>query len=178
MINDGVSYKGVLKKEDFKAIENHHFYKQLMFCKKFVIPKQKLDIEDINSLLIESKITSCKMIETPMGKKVVINGLIFIKILYTAKNATQSVHTVHFKIPFCTFLTCFSMEENDAKIDLCKKIHSFIEYVQVNKISQQRVEIQILLLVTIELEDFLNTYKTCLQCNDIDENMTYRNKPL
>lgn len=170
-IINGVSCVGILKKECFQEILSHRFYKQLLICETLSIPKNKLDIEDIYSLIVKSKIVSCRVVETPLGKKVVIQGCILLKIMYTAKNPEQSVHTAHFKIPFCTFLACFSLQKCHSKdLNLCDNIHTFIEFVEVQKNSGRKIDVIVMPLITIKTDYCPPGQNHKLHCEILEDN--------
>ncbi|MPQ42611.1 DUF3794 domain-containing protein [Clostridium tarantellae] len=74
------------------------------------------NIEDIKKVYVNLQITSSKIIPTPIsqgsnaegliltGKKLLIDGFICEKVVYTALNPCQTVHTISFNIPFCTYI--------------------------------------------------------------------------
>ena len=80
------------------------------------IPSCKPDIEAVDKVYISAKITSTKVIETPTspgdneeglqltGRKLLVDGFLCEKIIYTADEPEQSVHAAHFNIPFCAFI--------------------------------------------------------------------------
>jgi hypothetical protein len=86
------------------------------------IPCEKPCIESINKVFIDVKIISKRVIQTPAaldvnglpipneegtfltGSKLVVEGLLIQKIVYTADLPEQSVHSAHFKIPFSVFI--------------------------------------------------------------------------
>lgn len=79
------------------------------------LPHQKPDIESVDKIYIQVKIISKRIIETPIGtrnqegtiltgKKLIVEGIICQKIVYTAAVCKQSVHSAHFNIPFSAFI--------------------------------------------------------------------------
>lgn len=79
-------------------------------CKEFLendilcIPKQKPDIEDIDSVYADVYIKDFKVIKTIQGFKVIVEGLKKYKIMYTANTCEQSVHSAHWESCFCEFI--------------------------------------------------------------------------
>ena len=71
---------------------------------KLTIPQEKPDVEQINTVLIEAKVTDSRVIPTPVGLKIVVDGELKQKIIYTANVPEQSVHSVLYVEPFCTFI--------------------------------------------------------------------------
>lgn len=97
------------------------------------IPIQKPDIEHIDQVFISVKIISLKLIETPSatvenaegtrltGRKLIVEGIVNQKIVYTAEVDDQSVHSAHFEIPFSAFIImpANTPENSEFKIDKC-----------------------------------------------------------
>ena len=95
------------------------------------VPVAKPDIEIINQVFVDVEIISAKVIKTPAGecntpvlnreglrltgRKLVIEGILKQKVVYTAALSDQPVHFVHFQIPFSAFIvlacdTCLSQQ--------------------------------------------------------------------
>ena len=89
------------------------------------IPCQKPDIESLNKVFVAVKILSKRVIETPVaagenlegtkltGRKLIVEGLLRQKIVYTAAVPTQTVHSAHFDVPFSAFIIL----DSDAFVD-------------------------------------------------------------
>jgi len=69
------------------------------------------------------------------GRKLIIEGVLKQKIVYTAELADQSVHSAHFEVPFIAFIIPYASFEGltgpetltvyDAEIDSCKEIAGY-----------------------------------------------------
>ncbi|WP_416176463.1 DUF3794 domain-containing protein [Clostridium sp.] len=80
------------------------------------IPCEKPDVEQIETVFVKVKIVSKRVVETPVadvenaegtkltGKKLIIEGNLIQKIVYTADLPDQPVHSAHFKVPFSAFI--------------------------------------------------------------------------
>jgi hypothetical protein len=81
------------------------------------IPCEKPDIENIDKIFINVKIISKRVIKTPnsngtpnaegtllTGRKLIIEGVLNQKIVYTADVPEQSVHSAHFQVPFSAYI--------------------------------------------------------------------------
>lgn len=83
------------------------------------IPHQKPDIETIDSIFSTIEIISQRVISTPVptdaavtnwegtlltGRKLVIEGLLKQKVIYTAERDEQSMHSAHFIKPFSVYI--------------------------------------------------------------------------
>lgn len=78
--------------------------KQCMKKVELCIPSVKPDIEEANDLHINICVEKVKMIETILGPKLVIQGKIRAKLIYTADNKVQSVHSAHWEKTFCEYI--------------------------------------------------------------------------
>lgn len=81
------------------------------------IPCVKPDVEAVNKVFVKAKIISKRVVSTPdslgaenaegtkvTGKKLVVEVVLQQKIVYTALEREQSVHSAHFNIPFSAFI--------------------------------------------------------------------------
>jgi hypothetical protein len=125
------------------------------------IPTQKPDMEGIVSVSSCIEIMSQKVIKTPQvtgyttatgtfipgedisnaectnltGRKLIIEGLIKQKIVYTALEPSQSLHSASFCIPFSVFIII----AKDTPLNQCFKLNSYIEDVFVCQLSERSV---------------------------------------
>ena len=105
-----------IDKTEFSTISTTAAWTEISVPEILTIPGCKPDIEAVDKVYITAKITSTKIIETPVspadneegvrltGKKLVVNGVFCQTIIYTADELEQSAHAAHFNIPFCTFI--------------------------------------------------------------------------
>lgn len=97
-----------------------------------ILPFEKPDIETLDKVLIKAQIISKRLIDTPnsgttenpegtllSGKKLIIEGIIHQKIIYTANTTVQSVHSAHFQIPFSAFIVMRADLKEPFCIDVC-----------------------------------------------------------
>jgi hypothetical protein len=87
------------------------------------VPEVKPDIESIEKVFEDVKIISKRVVDTPnsypgpgetpipneeglilTGKKLIVEGILEQKIVYTADKPTQPVHSAHFCVPFSAFI--------------------------------------------------------------------------
>ena len=112
IVKNLIEYVGIVDYADLPTSMDS--FKQLTVQENLTIPDAKPDIEQIIRVMVEAKITSTKIIETPIGKslegqiltgrKIIIEGILNQKIEYVADEPTQAVHAAHFKVPFSTFI--------------------------------------------------------------------------
>lgn len=132
--------KGVCTREEIEAMlnDNERIWTQIFIPEVLCVPPQKPDIEQIISVNAKIEIISQRVIKTPTlistntlvpsveglfstGRKLVIEGILRQKVIYTAANAQQSIHSAHFDVPFSTFMV---LEKGTSistkyKIDVC-----------------------------------------------------------
>lgn len=89
---------------------------QISIPEVFTIPPVKPDIEQIEKVFVNVKILSKRVVETPKGSgpnqegttltgfKLIIEGVLDQKIIYTADKPTQPVHSAEFCFPFSAFI--------------------------------------------------------------------------
>jgi len=104
MLMNFIEIIGATDPSEFPVITCVNPNTQYIVEEKLIIPEVKPDVEQINSVMIEAKITDFRAIVTPVGLKVIINGIVKQKIIYTAANPVQSVHSAHYQKSFCTFI--------------------------------------------------------------------------
>lgn len=69
------------------------------------------------------------------GRKLVIEGLLTQKVIYTAEVEEQSVHSAHFSIPFSTFI----IVEPNTPLSQRFKVTPYIEDIYVCRLSERSV---------------------------------------
>lgn len=105
-----------------QAIGDTPYWKQMHITETLQIPEQKPDIEVINSVEVWVDILRKQVIKTPRsytaagtpipnlegkllsGRKLIIEGQLCQKVVYTALEPSQPVHSAHFYVPFSSFI--------------------------------------------------------------------------
>ncbi|WP_339060594.1 DUF3794 domain-containing protein [Tepidibacillus marianensis] len=103
-LRDFVQIIGITDPSEFPVIGPLNPNNQIAVQERLTIPAAKPDVEQINTLLIDATVTKTRNIFTPVGVKVVVEGILRQKVIYTADVPEQSVHAAHFEHPFCTFI--------------------------------------------------------------------------
>lgn len=103
-------------------------FKQFSIESYLQIPEIRPDVESINIATGTIDIKNCHVITTPIncsmenqritGYKLVVHGILNLVIEYTALEATQSVHSTHYCIPFSTFVVLPEDYIMGSKIDV------------------------------------------------------------
>jgi len=130
---------------EFQGDRRHFPEPEIIRCSKqfgveeqLVIPDPKPDIEQLLEVIVHPRIDKCKIIDTPLGKKLIINGHLKQQILYVADVPCQSVHSAHFTVPFCTFIeipcSCSPVHHFE---NMCPRI--LIEYLMAKKVGPREI---------------------------------------
>lgn len=104
MLRDFINIIGVNSASEFPVLTPLDRYRQFTVEEALVIPIEKPDVEQITSVMIEAKVTDFRTIATPTGLKIIVDGILNQKVVYTADEPTQSIHSAHFVKNFCTFI--------------------------------------------------------------------------
>lgn len=100
-----------------KGVPGTIYWSQMYIPETLVVPPQKPDIEEINSVNISVNIIRHEVVVTPSsgagaslegkklsGRKLIIEGELCQKISYTACDEEQSLHSAHFYVPFSAYV--------------------------------------------------------------------------
>ncbi|WBW96652.1 SPOCS domain-containing protein [Oceanirhabdus sp. W0125-5] len=104
MNEDYVDIKGITPQCDLPNCAHGYPYKQICETLKLTIPYRKPEIDTIRECYIDTSIKQHDIICSPIGKKLIIYGLIHIKIRYESYDFYDSTYSAQFDIPFCNFV--------------------------------------------------------------------------
>ena len=117
MINHSIEILGVTPISHFPKFPPHHPCTEFCEIDKLCIPCHRITIENVRQVCLKVCINSFKIICTPAGRKLVIEGKKRIKVIFTADDLPQSIHCADFEIPFCTFVLLKNIQ--DEVIQVC-----------------------------------------------------------
>lgn len=149
------------KMEKILSSKDYNKWTEFYLPKILDIPVQKPDIEGVIELHSHIEIISQRVIKTPVvygyksitgsfingedvansectnltGRKLVIEGFLKQKIIYTANLDEQSVHSAHFLIPFSTFI----IVEKDTPLSQQFRITPYIEDMFICTLSKRSI---------------------------------------
>lgn len=132
-MDDLIDIIGITPAELFPSCPPHHPHTQ--FCQRDILclPEQKPPMECILQIIFHVTIQSVKTIRTPAGKKVLVEAIKHIKVVYTADEPAQSVHAAHFDIPFCFIIKLKSCCQE------VKEIQTAVEYIGTRQLDSRRL---------------------------------------
>lgn len=161
--------RGIAQPENFPDIDCYESrYCQLMINYQFKLPEAKPHIERINTTTVDVCISDYKLIQTPVGFKIIFDGNFLTSIEYTADCSAQSMHSAHDKVNFRNFIDIpldkYTSDINKKYIGrykFCKdKIiygepRVLIEDLEVEVIEKCTISISAILFVWVDLGDYL-----------------------
>lgn len=108
-----------VEQQDADELMKAGAWTQISVLEVFKLPGSKPDIATLDKVFVEVQITSTRMVNTPIGpcptkenlegtrltgKKLVVEGLLKQKIVYTAAKPDQPVFVAQFDAPFSAFI--------------------------------------------------------------------------
>lgn len=123
-----------------------NYYKQTIENDTLSIPYENPDIKCIDSISVHVDICDLKIIKTILGYKLIITAIKRYKIMYTAKNDIQSVHTTGFESIFCEFIL-FESWLKDNKILNIKDVFIGIEDIIIKSSDCRNIDISLILII-------------------------------
>jgi len=134
-MSNNIEISGLTPVNIFPKCPPHFPSNQICETDKFCIPMQKPSMECILQAKVHLSVSSHKIICTPVGKKLVIEGVKHIKIVYASNMCCQSVNSAHFNVPFCMFVLLKDMD--------CKVVDVFtaIEYIKVQRLNCRKLSV-------------------------------------
>lgn len=161
--SDNINYVGICSEHNMKSAlqcgVDSDMWVQLFVSEILDIPEQKPDMEGICTVNSSIKIISQRVVKTPVvtgytpvggtfisgdeidnaegtrltGKKLVIEGIIRQKAIYTSLSSDQALHSADFLIPFSAFI----IVDADAPLTQKYKISAIVEDVFVCGLSEK-----------------------------------------
>lgn len=139
-------------KDTSVVLEKYPYWTQMYIPETLCIPPQKPDVEEINSVNINVNIIRKKVVNTPIayenlegktltGRKLIVEGLLCQKVVYTACDTVQSVHSAHFYVPFSAYIVVpKEIEINGEILDSCEvnyQVNPCVEDLSIKLIDER-----------------------------------------
>lgn len=158
------------------VISQYPYWIQMSIPETLVIPDEKPDIEQINSVNVGVDIIRAQVVKTPesekdangeyipnlegkisTGRKLIIEGQLCQKIVYTAdvEGADQPVHSAHFYVPFSAYIvvpleidfTVNGVTNTVDSLGIEYQVDACVEDICVSKIDARRILKQVTMLL-------------------------------
>lgn len=140
--NQAIEIIGLCDPSNITFDENNRNWTEISIPEVLTIPCEKPDVEAIEKVFVKVKIISKRVIATPRvittttpppettensegtkltGWKLIVEGIVKQKVVYTADVPNQSVHSAHFDVPFSAFIVLPSSTTLEDKfcVDVC-----------------------------------------------------------
>ncbi|ELC8424839.1 DUF3794 domain-containing protein [Clostridium perfringens] len=142
----------------------------LLSCKEFsttdtvYIPCEKPRIESINEIKVCICVDEYRLVDTILGPKVIVSGRKKFKVIYTALNREQSVHSAHWEIPFYEFILIKDMCYQKCKKMLCS-VFVGVEDVCTNFYNKNCIELNSLFIICPKISECIVSCNDNCECN-------------
>lgn len=135
------------------------------------VPCEKPEIESIEEVKAQVEVTDFKSINTILGPKLIINGEFKIKIIYTANNPVQSVHSAHWCIPFYEFILLKNL--SPMCVRNINNIFSALEDICINAYCSKTIDLSLLYILCPIFYKKSCDKKSCDDRCDCDDKCDY-----
>lgn len=143
------SYDGILLENSCSNVIKEDSWTEISIPEMLKIPLLKPDIKNIENVIVTPQITSKRIIKIPApgetnnqdgirstNKKLVVDGVLFQKIIYTSNEPTQTLITVNFDTPFSTYIVI----EADTSVSESKfSVNVYVEDVVIQMIDTRNI---------------------------------------
>ncbi|MFR3499555.1 MAG: SPOCS domain-containing protein [Paraclostridium bifermentans] len=175
---DNITLTGITPLENYPDCCSNKNCKQNIQQLSLSIPCQKPEMESINDIKITLCIKAFKILNTILGRKVLINGVSKVKAIYTAKNKEQSLHSAHWDIDFCDFILLEDICYDDCNISLCNFFIG-LENICINSCDERNISLSLLYIICANFNncshytDYSYKHYDKFCDNDYKKNYTY-----
>ena len=161
MRDSSIDISGVVQKIEFPRLPKNYPFSEICETYNFHIPKGKPNIHKILKLFIDTSIKEIKTIDAPWGKRTIVQGLLHIKVFYSADRYSKNIYFVYIDVPIYTFLA------GESTVD----VSILIEDAVIHKLDSRNISISCLLFVFAKLGElnFLEQNNVTRNSNDIDK---------
>jgi len=149
---DLVEKLGICTPTKLAAIDTETTWTQIFIPEVLCIPEQKPDVEQVITVTSTVDIMSTRVIKTPKvenagglvqnyegtfltGRKLIIEGVLRQRVIYTADVEDQSVHSAHFDVPFSVFVVL----PEDTDLFNKYKIEPCIEDIFICRVTSRQI---------------------------------------
>lgn len=167
--NELIDIQGICDSSDVNVvISENPYWVQMYIPETLEVPELKPDIETLNSIDVSVGILRTQVIKTPVsvidnlegkkltGRKLIVEGQLCQKIGYTADEPEQSAHSMHFYVPFSSYIvipeTIEITNQNGIDVDVDTldvdfSVNACIEDINISLIDKRTVLKQVTLLL-------------------------------
>ncbi|MCY6483164.1 DUF3794 domain-containing protein [Clostridium aestuarii] len=103
VIRNHIDVEGITPEEQFPTKIKNGQILEYSEIENIFIPKYNTGIKNIFQIVIDVKVTNTKIIDIPLGKMVIIDGVKKIKIIYGGRGHSNKANIVNLELPYNTF---------------------------------------------------------------------------
>jgi hypothetical protein len=141
MKNNHIDICGITPQCELPQITDDYPFSEICETNKLHISKCNPNIETIVQLSVETSIKKRKVLDTHMGKRLIVYGVLHIKIFYVADKTCQNVYYAYYEVPFYTFVKLGKTCKNIADVRI------YIEDTIIDKIDPKTFLVSCLIFV-------------------------------
>ena len=167
---DNILITGITDLECYPPISCTRYCKQCIQNDFLYVPDEKPDIESINEIKVSVCVEDFEVFKTILGPKLLLNGQKKIKILYTANNCQQSLHSAQWCIPFCEFILLKNLHYDKCFNDI-NNVFIGVENVRMKYFNKRSIDISLLFIICPEFQS--NCFETNRKAPDNCSNGYY-----
>nr|MDA8096740.1 DUF3794 domain-containing protein [Clostridia bacterium] len=117
--------------------------RQVTIHDSVAIPQQKPPVQKI----LDAFAVACEITETEvLTNKVIVRGIVTVKVTYVADKPTQPVHAFEVEIPFTTFVDIKGVGEDEPRLN----VMCTVEFVAADLENHRNVGINIVVRVDVK----------------------------
>jgi hypothetical protein len=146
-MSNQIHVSGITPPDTIPAFVTHCPKIEICETDRLCIPIHKPMMSCLLEICVHLSVCQYKIICTPMGNKLVVEGTKHIKILYETDDLCQSVHSACFEIPFCFFML---LEDHSKKI--CD-VYLALEYIKVHPHDCRCFSVNLIIFACAQLEE-------------------------
>jgi hypothetical protein len=150
---DNISVTGISSLDKYPNSKCKKYYKQCLDDLVLCIPHEKPDMECINEVNAKICVDDYSILNTILGPKLFIKGRKNIKIIYTADNCQQSLHSAHWSVPFCEFILLKDLYYNECQ-NIIEGIFIGLEDICIKHFEKNVIDLSLLFIICPNLCDF------------------------
>lgn len=175
---ENIIITGITNLNSYPSCRCKNYCKQCMETDFLCVPDEKPNIESINEVKVSMCVEDFKIFDTILGPKLLVNGVKNIKIIYTANNCEQSLHSSHWNIPFCEFVLLKDIPYDEC-CSLINNVFIGVENVCVKHYDKKLIDLSVLFIICPKIitEHFKSCTKTNNSKNNFNPCMDCYNKP-
>lgn len=143
---DNVLITGITELDSYPRCGRPKHCKQSIESDILCLPENNLKIESINEVDVNISVEKFEVVNTILGPKLFLKAYKNIKVIYTADNCSQSLHSICWSIPFCEFILLCDFHYEKVCNLICD-VFIGIENICIKDFDEEMVDISIMFIM-------------------------------